>query len=46
MNIRKLFMEIKEELDTISYFREKIIYPESPLDKIDNLKREKEEKNR
>lgn len=46
MNIRKLFREIKEELDEVNSLRERILYPESPLDKYNNLKQEKEHRKK
>ncbi len=41
MTIKKLYQNIKEELDAISYLREKILYPESPMEI--NEKRKTEE---
>lgn len=45
MNIKRFFKEIKEELDMINDFREKLLYPASPFDKINDLKGEKEKEN-
>ena len=44
MRIRKLYENIKEELDEINYLREKIIYPESPVEKNDDSKRREKQK--
>ena len=44
MRIRKLYENIKEELDEINYLREKIVYPERPVEKSDDSKRREKQK--
>lgn len=46
MNIKKIIQEIKEELDLIYRFREKILYPASPLDQFNVSENEKKSNDR